>query len=207
MKPTMEKMTNPANMLVQELMQHTMIASLKREHQWGGKKKRNAHHLPKRTLQCFGCRAPTCRRRCWKSCSFPVRWASPGPVRMKRRFASPHPATPVGKQSVGSHVCLWRCAGWLDVDEQAVNLRSDELIEVWSDVEENPIDGSRECDPSEEQDEQHEVGIGGGEIHHLQGRELKIQWKRLKNMKGNTSSEKQWCLWVYELYIFLILLH
>lgn len=30
MKPTMEKMTNPANMLVQELMQQTMMESLKR---------------------------------------------------------------------------------------------------------------------------------------------------------------------------------
>lgn len=28
MKPTMEKMTKPANMLVQELMQHTMMESL-----------------------------------------------------------------------------------------------------------------------------------------------------------------------------------
>lgn len=30
MKPTMEKMTNPANMLVHELMQQTMMESLKR---------------------------------------------------------------------------------------------------------------------------------------------------------------------------------
>lgn len=51
-----------------------------------------------------------------------------------------------------------------------MNLRSDELIEVWSNVEENPIYGSRECDPPEEQDEQHEVGIGGWEIHYLKDR-------------------------------------
>ena len=30
MKPTMEKMTNPANMLVHELMQQTMMESLQR---------------------------------------------------------------------------------------------------------------------------------------------------------------------------------
>lgn len=30
MKPTMEKMTNPANMLVQELIQQTMMESLQR---------------------------------------------------------------------------------------------------------------------------------------------------------------------------------
>lgn len=30
MKPTMEKMTKPANMLVQELMQQTMMESLRR---------------------------------------------------------------------------------------------------------------------------------------------------------------------------------
>lgn len=29
MKPTMEKMTKPANMLVHELMQHTMMESLR----------------------------------------------------------------------------------------------------------------------------------------------------------------------------------
>lgn len=33
MKPTMEKMTKPANMLVQELMQHTMMESLCRPRQ------------------------------------------------------------------------------------------------------------------------------------------------------------------------------
>lgn len=33
MNPTMEKMTNPANMLVQELMQQTMMESLKKEQQ------------------------------------------------------------------------------------------------------------------------------------------------------------------------------
>lgn len=44
---------------------------------------------------------------------------------------------------------------------QAVYLRPDELIEVWCDVEEDPIYGSRQSDPAEEQDEQHEVGIGG----------------------------------------------
>lgn len=44
---------------------------------------------------------------------------------------------------------------------RAVYLRAGELIEVWCDVEENPIYGSRQSDPTEEQDEQHEVGIGG----------------------------------------------
>lgn len=44
---------------------------------------------------------------------------------------------------------------------QTVYLRPDELIEVWSNVEEDPIYGSRQSDPTEEQDEQHEVGIGG----------------------------------------------
>lgn len=40
-------------------------------------------------------------------------------------------------------------------------LRTNELIEVWSNVEEDPIYSSRQSDPTEEQDEQHEVGIGG----------------------------------------------
>ena len=33
MKPTMEKMTKPANILVKELMQHTMMESLEKEDQ------------------------------------------------------------------------------------------------------------------------------------------------------------------------------
>lgn len=50
---------------------------------------------------------------------------------------------------------------------QGVYLRSDELVEVWGDVESNAIYGAGQGDPAEEQDEQHEVGVGGGEIHHL----------------------------------------
>lgn len=61
-------------------------------------------------------------------------------------------------------MCVIRCV-------QTVYLRPDELIEVWSNVEEDPIYGSRQSDPTEEQDEQHEVGIGGWEIHHLRERE------------------------------------
>lgn len=44
---------------------------------------------------------------------------------------------------------------------QTVHLRLDELIEVWSNIEEDAIYGSRQSDPTEEEDEQHEVGIGG----------------------------------------------
>lgn len=50
---------------------------------------------------------------------------------------------------------------------RTVYLGADELIEVRGDVEADPIDGSGQGDPAEEQDEQHEVGIGGWEIHHL----------------------------------------
>lgn len=57
-----------------------------------------------------------------------------------------------------------RCKGGLQY------LRSDQLVEVWRDVEEDPIYGSGQSDPTEEQDEQHEVGIGGWEIHHLPDR-------------------------------------
>lgn len=42
-----------------------------------------------------------------------------------------------------------------------MHLRSDELVEVRGDVEEDPVDGSRKGDPAEEQDEEHEVGVGG----------------------------------------------
>lgn len=57
-----------------------------------------------------------------------------------------------------------------------VYLRPDELIEVWSDVEEDPINGSRQSDPTEEQDEQHKVRISGWKIHHL--RETERERKR-----------------------------
>lgn len=36
-----------------------------------------------------------------------------------------------------------------------------ELIEVRGNVEADPIYGSRQRDPTEKQDEEHEVGIGG----------------------------------------------
>lgn len=54
-------------------------------------------------------------------------------------------------------------------------LRPDQLVEVWSNVEANPVYGSRQSDPTEEQDKQHEVGISGGEIHHLGEREERQQ--------------------------------
>lgn len=44
---------------------------------------------------------------------------------------------------------------------RAAYLRSDQFVEVRRDVEEDPVDGSGQRDPTEEQDEQHEVGIGG----------------------------------------------
>lgn len=60
---------------------------------------------------------------------------------------------------------------WLGVCKLSTDLRPDELIEVGSDVESDPIYGSGQSDPTKEQDEQHEVGIGGREIHHLRERE------------------------------------
>lgn len=48
------------------------------------------------------------------------------------------------------------------------DLGTDELIEVRRDVEEDSVDGSGEGDPAEEEDDEHEVRIGGGEVHHLQ---------------------------------------
>lgn len=44
---------------------------------------------------------------------------------------------------------------------RAAYLRADQLVKVWRDVEKDPIYGSGQSDPTEEQDEQHEVGIGG----------------------------------------------
>lgn len=53
--------------------------------------------------------------------------------------------------SVRLQTCVIRC----------FYLGPDEFIEVWSNVEADPIYGSRQRDPTKEQDEQHEVGIGG----------------------------------------------
>lgn len=44
---------------------------------------------------------------------------------------------------------------------RAAYLGADQLVKIWRDVEEDPIYGSGQSDPTEEQDEQHEVGIGG----------------------------------------------
>lgn len=46
-------------------------------------------------------------------------------------------------------------------------LRLLQLVEVWRDVEEDPIDSTGQSDSTAEQYEQHEVRIRGGEVHHL----------------------------------------
>lgn len=43
----------------------------------------------------------------------------------------------------------------------ATNLRVRELPEVRREVEEDPLLGSWQCDSPEQEDEEHEVGIGG----------------------------------------------
>lgn len=66
----------------------------------------------------------------------------------------------------------------------AAYLRAYQLVKVWRDVEEDSINGSGQSDPTEEQDEQHEVGIGGGEIHHL-GR----GWTVTELFRGRTQAK------------------
>ena len=119
MKPTMEKMTNPANMLVQELTQQTIRESLKREEQrehfWveGGGGGESSWIVKRREFH-----VPTCRRRCCTSCSSPVRWASPGPGRRRRRSEWRRPATPErrhGHTLVSERVCAIGCVAVLFV--------------------------------------------------------------------------------------------
>lgn len=57
---------------------------------------------------------------------------------------------------------------WIVKGATLADLGADELIEVGRDVEEDPVDGSGKGDPTEEEDEEHEVRIGSGEVHHLQ---------------------------------------
>lgn len=95
MKPTMEKMTNPANMLVQELMQHTMMESLQRTKKRNEKRRDN---MVKQDIQSLWFHGSTCKRRYCKSCNFPGQWVSQGPDHMKRRSELLHPATPVRQQ-------------------------------------------------------------------------------------------------------------
>lgn len=182
----MEKMTKPANMLVQELMQHTMMESLRRKMDiWGGGVKANTRMLTRWRP------VPTCTHRCGRCCSFPVRWASLTRVRRKRRFVLLHPATPVRWQTPHMwphshlHACkhVIRCA-------QTAYLGPDQLVEVWSNVEANPVDGSRQSDPTEEQDKQHEVGISGGEIHHLGQRDERQQHPFRAEINGDLCSVK-----------------
>lgn len=49
-------------------------------------------------------------------------------------------------------------------------LRSGKFIEVWSNVETDPVDGTGQCDSSEEQNEEHDVGISGWKINHLKNK-------------------------------------
>lgn len=55
--------------------------------------------------------------------------------------------------------------------QDRIHLGADEFIKVWGDVEEDAVDGSGQSDPSEEEDEEHEVRIGGREVHHLRERQ------------------------------------
>lgn len=63
--------------------------------------------------------------------------------------------------SISPYACLSTNTFCVIGSVQTVYLRPDELIEVWSNIEEDAIDGSRQRDPTEEEDEQHEVRIGG----------------------------------------------
>lgn len=168
----MEKMTKPANMLVQELMQHTMMESLERPRQ-----SRNFKRRQGRGKKLKGRAQPTCTRRCDSCCSCPVQWASPGPGHRRRRSEWPHPATPVGGGKQTTHAAqalfAWVCRKnknrkWIIQGAALADLGADELIEVGRDVEADPVDGSGKGDPTEEEDEEHEVRIGSGEVHHLQ---------------------------------------
>lgn len=69
-------------------------------------------------------------------------------------------------------------------------LRPDQLVEVWSNVEANPVYGSRQSNPTEEQDKQHEVGISGGEIHHLGERDERQQRPFRAEINGDLCSVK-----------------
>lgn len=50
-----------------------------------------------------------------------------------------------------------------------MHLRLLEFAEFGGDVEQNAVPGPRQSDPTDEEDEEHEVGICGGEVHHLGG--------------------------------------
>lgn len=53
---------------------------------------------------------------------------------------------------------------------KATHLRVGQLAEVGCDVEEDALLGPRQRNSTEEQDDQHDVGIGGGEVNHLGGK-------------------------------------
>lgn len=69
MKPTIEKMTSPANMLVQELIQQTIMESLETKNMIKRNKDGNPEIFGTKPYILFFC---TCRHHCCKGCSFPV---------------------------------------------------------------------------------------------------------------------------------------
>lgn len=46
-------------------------------------------------------------------------------------------------------------------------LRLFQFVEVWRDIEEDPIHGARQSNTTTKQDEQHEVRVRSWEVHHL----------------------------------------
>lgn len=53
---------------------------------------------------------------------------------------------------------------------KVTHLRVGQLAEVGCDVEEDALLGPRQRHSTEEQDDQHDVRIGGGEVNHLGGK-------------------------------------
>ena len=49
-------------------------------------------------------------------------------------------------------------------------LRVRETCKVGIEIEDDPVDGSRQCDSTHQQNEQHDVGEGGCEVSSLWGR-------------------------------------
>ena len=50
---------------------------------------------------------------------------------------------------------------------QWVYLELQQFLPAWDDVEADAVDGSRQRDPADQQHQEHQVGEGGGKVHHL----------------------------------------